>query len=72
MESLRIDIVNPKAKRILKELEALELINIRRHESSKPFQVLLNKLRKKPMTLTQEEIIKEVEAVRTKRNVKKS
>ena len=45
METLRIDIVNPKAKRIIKELAELNLIIIRVNDPVKSFQGLLNKLR---------------------------
>ncbi len=70
MESLRIDIVNPKAKRLLNDLADLNLIRIQKSNPIKSFDALLDKLRgKEPISL--DEITKEVEAVRTKRYAKK-
>ena len=71
METIRIDIVNPKAKKLLKELADLKLINIRKNDPVKSFEKLLNKLRSKPVQISLEEITKEVEAVRTKQHAKK-
>jgi len=72
METLRIDIVNPKAKRIIKDLADLNLINIRDKNPIKSFQELLTKLRSKTAVISLDEITKEVELVRTKRYGKKS
>lgn len=71
METLRIDIVNPKAKKIIKDLADLNLINIRDKDPIKSFQGLLNKLRSKTKAISLEEITKEVELVRAKRYGKK-
>ena len=71
METLRIDIVNPKAKRIIKGLADLNLINIRDKDPIKSFQGLLTKLRGKTAVISLDEITKEVELVRTKRYGKK-
>lgn len=71
METLRIDIVNPKAKRILKELAELNLINIRDKDPIKYFDSLLNRLRTKGKDISLDEITKEVEIVRSKRYGKK-
>lgn len=71
METLRIDIVNPKAKRIIKNLAELNLINIRDKDPIKSFEVLLNKLRTKGKGISLAEITKEVESVRSKRYGKK-
>lgn len=71
METLRIDIINPKAKRILKELAELNLINIREKDSIKSFDSLLNRLRTKGKGISLDEITKEVEIVRSKRYGKK-
>lgn len=71
METLRIDIVNPKAKKILKELAELNLISIRDKYPSKSFQKLLTKLRNKTEKPLLSEITKEVEFVRAKRYGKK-
>lgn len=67
MEMLRIDIVNPKAKRIIKGLAELNLINIKDNDPVKSFQVLLNKLRGKSNVISLVEITKEVELVRVMR-----
>lgn len=71
METLRIDIVNPKAKRIIKELAYLNLISIRDKDPIKSFQELLAKLRSKTDAISLDEITKEVELVRAKRHGKK-
>jgi ppGpp synthetase/RelA/SpoT-type nucleotidyltranferase len=71
METLRIDIINPKAKKILKELAELNLINIQEKASIKSFESLLSKLRTKGKGISLEEITKEVEIVRSKRYGKK-
>jgi len=66
METLRIDIVNPKAKRIIKDLADLNLINIRDKDPNKSFEALLNRLRAKGKGISLDEITKEVELVRSK------
>lgn len=67
METIKIDILNPKAKKLLKSLVELELIAIR-DTSQKGFAELLNRLRSQSQnTPTLEEITKEVELVRSKR-----
>jgi hypothetical protein len=71
METLRIDIVNPKAKRIIKDLADLNLINIRDKDPLKSFENLLNRLRTKGKGISLDEITKEVELVRSKRYGKK-
>jgi uncharacterized membrane protein YukC len=72
METLKIDIVNPKAKKIIKELADLNLISIHENQPVKAFQKLLNKLRNKKSSLTLDEITREVEQVRSKRYGKKA
>ena len=67
MYTIKIDILNPKTKKLLKSLVDLKLIAIR-DTSKNGFADLLNKLR----TQTEsnpilEEITKEVELVRSKR-----
>jgi len=66
METLRIDIVNPKAKRIIKQLADLNLLSIRDKDPLKSFQGLLTKLRSKTEVISLAEITKEVELVRAK------
>lgn len=70
MNTMTIDILNPKASKLLKDLAELNLISIRAN-SKNGFASVLNKLRansKKAPSL--EEITKEVELVRAKRYAK--
>ena len=71
METLRIEIVNKKAKKILQELADLNLINIQDQDPLKSFQSLLNRLRNQKDDHSLQEITKEVEIVREKRYAKK-
>lgn len=71
METLKIDIINPKAKKIIKNLADLNLISIRENDPMKSFEALLNRLRTKRKDISLEEITKEVELVRSKRYGKK-
>ena len=68
----QIDILNPKASKLLKNLADMQLITITEMPSSDPFLNVVNRIRKKaslkPPTL--EEITKEVESVRAKRYAK--
>ncbi|WKN41172.1 hypothetical protein [Tunicatimonas pelagia] len=65
MDTIRIDILNPKAKKLLEDLEALELIAIKKDEKV-DFQKVIERLRKKSeSTPSLEEIAKEVAVVRT-------
>jgi hypothetical protein len=71
MDTLKINILNPKALKLLKDLAALDLIAIQ--DSSKTgFQDVLKRLRNKKVDLSFEEISKEVETVRAKRYAKQS
>jgi hypothetical protein len=67
-----IDILNPKATKLLKDLADLNLISIRDKQASDFIQVVA-KLRKKatPKVPTLEQITKEVELVRSKRYAEK-
>ena len=68
METLQIDILNPKAVKLLKDLAGLNVISIR-NPSDDGFLDLVNKLRAKakdsPPTL--DEINEEVDQVRSER-----
>jgi predicted nucleic acid-binding protein len=66
METLTIDILNPKAKKLLEDLEEMELIAIKRASWDKFFEVV-EKLRAQNAPITLEEITEEVEAVRAER-----
>jgi hypothetical protein len=67
----QVEILNPKAEKLLKDLADMKLISIS-VSSTDPFMTVVNRLRKKaasnPPTL--EDITEEVEAVRTKRYAK--
>ena len=68
MESLRIEIVNPKAKSIIKNLADMDLIKIKKEKLKNEFTELLAKFRKKSdKAPSAEEILKEVESVRKAR-----
>jgi hypothetical protein len=70
MNSMQIDILNPKAAKLLKDLADLKLIAIRKLPKNN-FAAVLKKLRENessPPSL--EEIAKEVEFVRAKRYAK--
>jgi hypothetical protein len=70
MDTMRIDILNPKAARLIKDLADLQLIAI--HNPSKnSFTNVIKKLRAKAKSAPSlEEITKEVEMVRTKLHAK--
>mgnify|MGYP006962139593 CR=1 FL=1 len=71
MTTIQIDILNPKAGKLLEDLAELKLISIR-NASEDGFLKIVNKFRAKaksnPPSL--EEITKEVEIVRAKRYAK--
>jgi len=71
MDTMQIDILNPKAVKLLRDLADLDLISIR-SSSDDGFLQLVNQFREKakdnPPTL--EEIIHEVDIVRAKRYAK--
>jgi len=68
METIRIDIINPKAKSILKDLADLDLIRIKKEKVKSEFKELLDRLRiDSDDTPSLDEITAEVEAVRKAR-----
>lgn len=68
METIRIDILNPKAKALLKDLANEKLIRIREEAPDPGFSELLIKFRsKEDEAPSLEEITSEVEAVRKAR-----
>jgi hypothetical protein len=70
MNTMRVDILNPKAVRLLKDLADLKLIAIQ-DTSKNGFSSVLKKLRSKAKpTPTLEEITAEVELIRAKRYAK--
>ena len=66
MATLNIEILNPKAKKLLQDLAELRLISIS-EKTSNPFFNVIKKLRSKKSDISLDEITKEVEAVRTRR-----
>jgi hypothetical protein len=71
MNTVRVDILNPKAARLLKNLADLKLIAIQ-DTSKSGFASVLKKLRSKAKSAPSlDEITKEVELVRSKRYAKK-
>ena len=68
MEFIRIEIINPKAKRLIKDLADMGLIKIKKEQAKSELSELLNKLRNQSeKTPSLEEINKEVESVRKAR-----
>ncbi len=72
MKTYQIDILNPKAARLLQDLADLKLISIK-ETKKQDFLDIVTKLRKKASSNvpTLEEITKEVEMVRAERYAKK-
>ena len=70
MSTIRVDILNPKAAKLLRDLADLNLISIQ-DTSKNGFETVLNKLRSKSSsTPSLDETTKEVELVRAKRYAK--
>ena len=67
METLRIELLNQKAKKILNSLKELKLIKIKKSNFSREKFIEFLKETRQDETLSLEEIQKEVEAVRDKR-----
>jgi len=72
METFQIEILNPKAKNILKDLEALKIISIKNKlDSKKKLIELSDKMKsKKNGSMSIDEIVKEVKSVRKSRYAK--
>jgi hypothetical protein len=65
METIKIDILNPKAKSLLRDLADLNLIRIKKEKIKSEFKDLLDRLRIDTNdSLSLDEITSEVEAVR--------
>jgi len=69
MEALNVEIVNPKAKALLENLESIELIHIKPEISLS--EMLARLRRNEPDIPSEEDITKEVELVRQYRYEKK-
>ena len=71
METIRIDILNPKAKSILKDLADLDLIRIKKGKEKSEFRDLIARFRiNSEDAPTVDEITSEVESVRKARYAK--
>ena len=71
METIRIDILNPKAKSLLKDLADLDLIRIKKEKVKSEFKELLDKFRiNSDSAPSLEDITAEVETVRKTRHEK--
>lgn len=64
--TFNIEILNPKAKKLLVDLAELRLISISENPSN-PFLDAVKKLRSKKATISLAEISEEVETIRAKR-----
>jgi hypothetical protein len=69
MATFNIEILNPKAKKLLMDLADLRLISISESVAN-PFLDVVKKIRSKNAQLSLSDITKEVESVRSKRNGK--
>jgi len=67
--SFNVEILNPKAKKLLMDLAELSLISISENRPS-AFLSAVKKIRSKKAALSLDEITREVEAVRAKRYAK--
>jgi len=68
METIKVDILNPKAKTILKNLADLKLIRIKRTSGNSELKALLSRLRiTQDKGLSLADITSEVEQVRKNR-----
>lgn len=71
METLTIDLINPKAKKLLKDLMDLKLINIREIKPKSKLKNLLGKISSdKEVLMTMDEITAEVKAYRKEKYAK--
>lgn len=71
MESFKIEIINPKAKSIIKNLAEMDLIRIKKENTKNEFGNLLGKLRRQAdKAPSLEEISEEVELIRNNRHAK--
>ena len=68
MEFIKIEIIDPKAKRLIKNLADMGLIKIKKEQAKSEFSELLDRLRSQSENAPSlEEINKEVESVRKAR-----
>ena len=74
METITIEILNPKAKQLIKDLASLNLININKPtKKNSELKAILSKLRSNSSNIPSlEEITTEVESVRAQRYANKT
>lgn len=73
MNTYQVEIIEPKAEKLLEDLANLNLIKVRPLEPKQRFKELLEKMRSEADDApTLEEIAEEVEAVREERYARKS
>ena len=70
METIKVDILNPKARKLLKDLADLDLIAIRKSTKSDFSEALIRIRSKSESVPSPEEIAGEVETVRYRRSNK--
>ena len=68
---INIEILNPKAQKLINDLADLQLIRINSNDAKKDLLKFLENKRKIKTDISSDEISKEVEIVRTKRYAKK-
>lgn len=68
MNTINIEILNPKAKKLIQDLADLNLISIK--PDTNVFFNVVKKNRSKKATISMDQITREVELVRKKRNGK--
>lgn len=68
METLKVDIINPKARKLLKDMADLNLITIRKSKESRIKDVLRTMRSESTAVPSPEDIAHEVEVVRTRRS----
>ena len=68
MERMQIDILNPKAKKLLRSLDEMNLIKINKTKDKSDFLALIKKIRARSSDeISHDEITNEVEQVRSLR-----
>jgi hypothetical protein len=70
MRTLQIEILNPKAAKLLRDLEEMNLISIKKSEKTSLTSILERLRSKEGDAPSLDEITKEVEIVRSKRHGK--
>ena len=69
MTTFNIEILDPKGKKLLMDLAELRLISIT-ESTANQFSDAVNKIRSKKAKISLSDITKEVESIRSKRNVR--